>query len=89
MRRRRVQAGGSRQGQGHGGGLVEPSGLLARNQGSKELKREIIELGQRVDTLEQTQDAPKEELNCHRRELLTLHDKNQELQYQLDDLENR
>ncbi|KAJ1117583.1 hypothetical protein NDU88_005781 [Pleurodeles waltl] len=39
--------------------------------------------------LEQTHDAREEELDCHRRELLTLQDKNQELQCQLDDLENR
>ncbi|KAJ1131101.1 hypothetical protein NDU88_009444 [Pleurodeles waltl] len=55
----------------------------------KELKREVIELGQQVDTLEQTRDAREEELDCHRRELLILHDKNLELQYQLEDLENR
>ncbi|KAJ1155016.1 hypothetical protein NDU88_007752 [Pleurodeles waltl] len=33
-------------------------------------------------------DARNEELDCHRRELLTLQGKNQELQYQLEDLEN-
>ncbi|KAJ1177607.1 hypothetical protein NDU88_002860 [Pleurodeles waltl] len=55
----------------------------------KELKREVIDLGQRVDTLEQAHDAQEEELDCHRKELLTLQDKNQELQYQLEDLENR
>ncbi|KAJ1217494.1 hypothetical protein NDU88_005088 [Pleurodeles waltl] len=55
----------------------------------KDLKREGIDLGQRVDTVEQAQDARKDELDCHRRELLTLQDKNQELQYQIEDLENR
>ncbi|KAJ1092493.1 hypothetical protein NDU88_005603 [Pleurodeles waltl] len=45
----------------------------------KELKLEVFELGQRVYTLEQAQDAREEELDCHRRELLTLHDNNQEL----------
>ncbi|KAJ1138662.1 hypothetical protein NDU88_005043 [Pleurodeles waltl] len=54
----------------------------------KELKREVVDLG-RVDTLEQKHDAQKEELDYHRRELLTLQDKNQELQYQLEDLEKR
>ncbi|KAJ1106601.1 hypothetical protein NDU88_004002 [Pleurodeles waltl] len=34
-------------------------------------------------------DAQEEELDCHRRELLNLQDKNQELQYQIEDLENR
>ncbi|KAJ1198224.1 hypothetical protein NDU88_002067 [Pleurodeles waltl] len=55
----------------------------------KDLKREVIDLGQRVDTVEQAQDAREEELDCHRREILTLQDKNQELQYQIEDLENR
>ncbi|KAJ1217077.1 hypothetical protein NDU88_004672 [Pleurodeles waltl] len=55
----------------------------------KELKREVIKLGQLVDTLEQARDAREEELDCHRKELLTLQDKNQELQYQIEDLENR
>ncbi|KAJ1192076.1 hypothetical protein NDU88_001388 [Pleurodeles waltl] len=55
----------------------------------KELKREVVNLGQRVDTLEETHDAQEEKLDCHRRELLPLQDKNQELQYQLEDLENR
>ncbi|KAJ1217411.1 hypothetical protein NDU88_005005 [Pleurodeles waltl] len=55
----------------------------------KELKREVIELGQRVYTLEQAQEAREEDLDCHRRELLTLPEMNQELQYQTEDLENR
>ncbi|KAJ1162091.1 hypothetical protein NDU88_002569 [Pleurodeles waltl] len=55
----------------------------------KDLERELVDLGQRVNTLEQTHDAQEEELDCHRRELFTLQDKNQELQYQLNDLENR
>ncbi|KAJ1114601.1 hypothetical protein NDU88_002836 [Pleurodeles waltl] len=45
----------------------------------KELKQEVVDLGQRVDTVEQARDAQEEELDCHRRELLTLQDKNQEL----------
>ncbi|KAJ1149590.1 hypothetical protein NDU88_002397 [Pleurodeles waltl] len=55
----------------------------------KELKREVVDLGQRVDTLEQTCDAQEKEVDCHRREILTLQDKNQELQYQTEDLKNR
>ncbi|KAJ1099764.1 hypothetical protein NDU88_004860 [Pleurodeles waltl] len=55
----------------------------------KELKQEVVELVQLVDTLKQAQDAREEELDCHRRELLTLQDKNQEMQYQIEDLENR
>ncbi|KAJ1081905.1 hypothetical protein NDU88_002077 [Pleurodeles waltl] len=55
----------------------------------KDLKREVIDLGQCVDTVEQTYDAQEEELDFHRRELLTLQDKNHDLKYQLEDLENR
>ncbi|KAJ1187304.1 hypothetical protein NDU88_004081 [Pleurodeles waltl] len=55
----------------------------------KDLKREVIDLGQRVDTIEQIHDTQEEEMDCHMRELLTLQDKNQELQYQIEDLENR
>ncbi|KAJ1142675.1 hypothetical protein NDU88_008988 [Pleurodeles waltl] len=53
------------------------------------MKREVVELGQRIDTLEQARDAGEEELDCHRRELLVLQGKNRELQYQIEDLENR
>ncbi|KAJ1217415.1 hypothetical protein NDU88_005009 [Pleurodeles waltl] len=55
----------------------------------KDLKREVTDLGQRVDTLQQTHDEWEEEIDFHRRELIALQDKNQELQYQLEDLENR
>ncbi|KAJ1211781.1 hypothetical protein NDU88_007135 [Pleurodeles waltl] len=55
----------------------------------KDLKMEVIYLGQCVDTVEQAQDAREDELDGHRRELLSLQDKNQELQYQIEDLENR
>ncbi|KAJ1090849.1 hypothetical protein NDU88_003977 [Pleurodeles waltl] len=55
----------------------------------KELKRDVVELGQRVDTLEQSRDAREEEVDWRRRELLILQDTNLELQYQLEDLENR
>ncbi|KAJ1203803.1 hypothetical protein NDU88_007584 [Pleurodeles waltl] len=55
----------------------------------KDLKREVIDLGQHVEMVEQTHNTQEEELDSHRRELLTLQDKNQDLQYQLEDLENR
>ncbi|KAJ1117508.1 hypothetical protein NDU88_005707 [Pleurodeles waltl] len=55
----------------------------------KDLRREVTDLGQHVDTLEQTHNAWEEEIDSHRRELLALQDKSQELQYQLEDLENR
>ncbi|KAJ1110782.1 hypothetical protein NDU88_008128 [Pleurodeles waltl] len=55
----------------------------------KDLKRELIDLGQRMDTTEQTHDAREEQMDCHRRELLTSQVKNQDLQYQIEDLENR
>ncbi|KAJ1151005.1 hypothetical protein NDU88_003792 [Pleurodeles waltl] len=55
----------------------------------KDLKREVLDLGQRVDTVEQAQNAREEEFDCHRRELLAVQDKNQEPQYQIEDLENR
>ncbi|KAJ1117427.1 hypothetical protein NDU88_005627 [Pleurodeles waltl] len=55
----------------------------------KDLIREVIDLGQHVDTIKQTHDAQEEEMDCHRRELLNLQDKNQDLQYQIEDLENK
>ncbi|KAJ1089313.1 hypothetical protein NDU88_002464 [Pleurodeles waltl] len=55
----------------------------------KDLKREVIDLGQLMDTIQQTHDAQEEEMDCQRRGLLTLQDKNQDLQYQIEDLENR
>ncbi|KAJ1217871.1 hypothetical protein NDU88_005458 [Pleurodeles waltl] len=55
----------------------------------RDLKREVINLGQRVYTLEQTDNVQDEEVDCHRRELLALQDKNQELQYPLEDLDNK
>ncbi|KAJ1171587.1 hypothetical protein NDU88_003448 [Pleurodeles waltl] len=73
------------------GSLREDFATLKREIAAeiKDLKREVVDLGQRVDTIEQMHDAREKELHCHRRELLTLQDKNQELQYQIEDLENR
>ncbi|KAJ1141970.1 hypothetical protein NDU88_008298 [Pleurodeles waltl] len=55
----------------------------------KDVKREVTDLGQSVEILQQAHDAWEEEVDSHIRELLVLQDKNQELQYQLEDLENR
>ncbi|KAJ1156027.1 hypothetical protein NDU88_008752 [Pleurodeles waltl] len=41
----------------------------------KDLRREVIDLGQRVDTVEQSQYAREEELDCHKRELISLQDR--------------
>ncbi|KAJ1172684.1 hypothetical protein NDU88_004528 [Pleurodeles waltl] len=56
---------------------------------SKELKREVVDLEQRVDSVERNHDAQAGELDHHRQELLTLQDSHRELQYRLEDLENR
>ncbi|KAJ1120361.1 hypothetical protein NDU88_008532 [Pleurodeles waltl] len=72
------------------GSLLEDFATLKREIAAevKDLRREVTNLGQRVDTLEQTYDAREKEVDSHRWELITMHDKNQELQYQLEDLEN-
>ncbi|KAJ1084238.1 hypothetical protein NDU88_004390 [Pleurodeles waltl] len=43
---------------------------------AKELKREVVELEQRVDTVERNHDAQAEELDHHRQDLLTFQDGN-------------
>ncbi|KAJ1145227.1 hypothetical protein NDU88_011518 [Pleurodeles waltl] len=60
------------------GSLREDFATLKQEIGAevKDLKREVVDLGQRIDTLEWTYDACKEELDCHRREHLTLQNKN-------------
>ncbi|KAJ1098880.1 hypothetical protein NDU88_003987 [Pleurodeles waltl] len=55
----------------------------------KDIKKDLGELGQRVVTLEQASDSGEEELNVHQHEVLELCNKNEELQYYLEDLENR
>ncbi|KAJ1082996.1 hypothetical protein NDU88_003157 [Pleurodeles waltl] len=40
--------------------------------GVKDLKIEVVDLGLHVDIIEQMHDTQEEELDCHRRELLTL-----------------
>ncbi|KAJ1080318.1 hypothetical protein NDU88_000537 [Pleurodeles waltl] len=47
----------------------------------KYLKSEVINLGQRMDTIEKRHNAREEEMDCHRRELITFQDKNQDLQF--------
>ncbi|KAJ1200899.1 hypothetical protein NDU88_004720 [Pleurodeles waltl] len=56
---------------------------------TKELHREVAELKRSVDTVEHCHDAQAEELDHQRQELLTLQESNRELQYCLEDLENR
>ncbi|KAJ1213659.1 hypothetical protein NDU88_001291 [Pleurodeles waltl] len=51
----------------------------------KERESDVAELGQQVDT----HDAQEEELDHYRQEILALQDSNCELQYRLEDLENR
>ncbi|KAJ1126192.1 hypothetical protein NDU88_004600 [Pleurodeles waltl] len=55
----------------------------------KDIKKDMGELGQVVITHEQASDSCKKELDGHRRELLDLRDKNDELRYQLEELKNR
>ncbi|KAJ1200316.1 hypothetical protein NDU88_004140 [Pleurodeles waltl] len=55
----------------------------------KEIRRNVGELEQRVDSLEQSQDSWDEEVEEDRRELLNFRDKTADLNYQLEDLENR
>ncbi|KAJ1103865.1 hypothetical protein NDU88_001286 [Pleurodeles waltl] len=55
----------------------------------KDIKKDFGELGQRVTALEQTGDSREEELEVHQWELLGLWDKNEELLYILENLENR
>ncbi|KAJ1147945.1 hypothetical protein NDU88_000786 [Pleurodeles waltl] len=43
----------------------------------KDLKREVVDLGQRVNALERTHDAREEELDHHRCKLITLQKRNQ------------
>ncbi|KAJ1213103.1 hypothetical protein NDU88_000742 [Pleurodeles waltl] len=76
---------------GHPSSPVQDFSLLKRETEAevKDLKRDVADLGQHMNTLEQTHDAHVEELDCHRRDIIALQDKNQELQYQLEDLENR
>ncbi|KAJ1144320.1 hypothetical protein NDU88_010620 [Pleurodeles waltl] len=54
----------------------------------KDIWRDMGDLGQRVNSLERTNDSGEEELEEHRRELLELRDTNMEIHYQLEDLEN-
>ncbi|KAJ1152491.1 hypothetical protein NDU88_005266 [Pleurodeles waltl] len=55
----------------------------------KELKGEVMELGQRVDTMERTCNRPEKDLDLYLQEIVALQDSNGDLQYRLEDLENR
>ncbi|KAJ1084085.1 hypothetical protein NDU88_004239 [Pleurodeles waltl] len=55
----------------------------------KELRRDIGDVEQRVDKLKQMQVAREQEVDGHRRELITLQEQNLELQHQLEDPANR
>ncbi|KAJ1145671.1 hypothetical protein NDU88_011957 [Pleurodeles waltl] len=55
----------------------------------KELKGEGVDLGQRVDTVERSWDIQEEELDHHSQEIITLQESNRDLQYRLEDLDNR
>ncbi|KAJ1110320.1 hypothetical protein NDU88_007673 [Pleurodeles waltl] len=55
----------------------------------KGLTKEMNELGDPVSRFEQTSDAQGEELDAYPCEILEFQDKNPELQYQVEDLENR
>ncbi|KAJ1135946.1 hypothetical protein NDU88_002375 [Pleurodeles waltl] len=56
---------------------------------SRDIKRDLGDLGHRVTTLEQTNDTREEEVDVYCCKLLELLDKNEELQYHLKDLDNR
>ncbi|KAJ1180439.1 hypothetical protein NDU88_005660 [Pleurodeles waltl] len=55
----------------------------------RDLKKDFNKLGQRLNTLEQAGDSRKEELEAERQELMALHDRNKELLFQMEALENR
>ncbi|KAJ1177138.1 hypothetical protein NDU88_002400 [Pleurodeles waltl] len=55
----------------------------------KELKGEVTELGQREDTVDCTCDRQEEDLDHHRQEIIALQGSIWDLQYRLEDLENR
>ncbi|KAJ1132686.1 hypothetical protein NDU88_010990 [Pleurodeles waltl] len=54
----------------------------------KDIRCNMGELEQRVDSLEWGSDNRHEELEVHKREILTLRDKTADLNYQLEDIEN-
>ncbi|KAJ1167516.1 hypothetical protein NDU88_007907 [Pleurodeles waltl] len=55
----------------------------------KEIKGLTKDMSELVDNLERASDAQEEELDGHQREILELQDKNEELRYQVEDLENQ
>ncbi|KAJ1142630.1 hypothetical protein NDU88_008943 [Pleurodeles waltl] len=55
----------------------------------REIKIDMGDLGHRMTSVEQTNDKREEEVDGHQHELLELCDKNEKLQYHLEDLEKR
>ncbi|KAJ1188427.1 hypothetical protein NDU88_005188 [Pleurodeles waltl] len=55
----------------------------------KDMRHNMGEMEQRVDSLERGSDNRDEELEEHKREILALRDKTEDLNYQLEALENR
>ncbi|KAJ1127298.1 hypothetical protein NDU88_005701 [Pleurodeles waltl] len=55
----------------------------------RDIRRNMVELEQRVDSLEQVRGSQDEELEEHSCEILTLRDKTADLNYQLEELRNR
>ncbi|KAJ1181086.1 hypothetical protein NDU88_006297 [Pleurodeles waltl] len=70
------------------GTLSEDIVVLKRHMAAdvKDIKWELTEMGQRIDTLETANDQREEELNTHQEEVLELHNKNKDLYYRLEDL---
>ncbi|KAJ1208094.1 hypothetical protein NDU88_003484 [Pleurodeles waltl] len=56
---------------------------------NKDIHRKLNDMGQRVDTLEQGNNAREEELEACQRQTLELQDQNADLTYHLEDRENR
>ncbi|KAJ1179751.1 hypothetical protein NDU88_004985 [Pleurodeles waltl] len=74
---------------GSGDGTVDEDANPELAMTVKELKGELTELGQRVDTIERTCDRQEEDLDLHRQEIIALQDSIRDLQYRLEDLEDR
>ncbi|KAJ1160319.1 hypothetical protein NDU88_000821 [Pleurodeles waltl] len=55
----------------------------------KDIRRNVGELEQRIDSLEQAHDSYDEKMEEHRQELLIFRDKTADLNYHLEDPENR
>ncbi|KAJ1109035.1 hypothetical protein NDU88_006404 [Pleurodeles waltl] len=71
--------------------LREDTEALKREMASdvKDIKKELGDMGQRMDSLERSVDQREEELNHHRRKLLDLRNKNEDILDCLENLEHR